>query len=73
MSRKKIDPTPQRQLALRLRYHIDCVLSGSSADQHIAEIRLLVRDNPTSILSRHVAHNLGAERMAWLKTEGYIS
>ena len=63
MTRGRIDPVPQRVLALRLRYAIDRRDAYASVS--------LVRDNPTSSRSSHVRHNLGRQRLEIL--EDYIA
>ena len=68
--RPRIDPMGQRELALALRYHID--LAIQRGDQHRDIVARLVRTNPTSVRSRHVAHNLGVARLAWLEDQGLL-
>lgn len=69
MTRRKIDQTPQRELALRLRYHIDQAIAEKTGD-HVGAIAELIRANPTSARSSHVRHNLGKERLKWLAERG---
>lgn len=57
---------PQRQLALELRYAID-VATKQPSDASRDRVRKLLKANPVNARSRHVAHNLGATRIAWLK------
>lgn len=68
MSRRKIDPMSQRELALALRYHID--MAQIRGAQHHDIVRSLLAANPTAFRSRHVQHNLGIARLRWLATEG---
>lgn len=72
MTRRKVDAVPQRQLALRLRYHIDCIMRGHDRERHESEVAALALDNPTSLRSSHVAHNVGAARLAWMEDRGYL-
>jgi hypothetical protein len=69
MSRRRIDPMTQRELAQALRYHID--QSQLRGEPHIGIVRTLITDNPSAFRSRHVQHNLGAFRLAWIEDRSF--
>lgn len=57
---------PQRQLALELRYAID-VAKQVNTERSYAKVKELIKGNPTNVRARHIEHNLGVARIAWLK------
>lgn len=68
---RKIDTLPQSQLVPELRDAIDAVritdpLRGPSAASR-RRLRRLIKENPHSIRTIHVAHNLGRARIEWLE------
>lgn len=67
--RPRTDPMTQRELALALRYQIDQADQRGS-QQHVDEIKRLLAQNPNAFASRHVQHNLGKQRLAWLEHQG---
>lgn len=71
MSRRRVDPIPQRQLALLLRYHIDSASMRNESD-HVTAVRSLVDQNPRSSFSKHVIHNLGKHRIRWMIERGIL-
>lgn len=59
----------QRRLVYELRVAIDRVRNAQTASTHtsaLKEVERLVDQNPSSVQSRFVIHNLGAARRAWL-------
>lgn len=60
------DEMPQRTLALELRYAID-QCQRLPSDVNYGRIARLIAGNPKNVRSRHVQHNLGVERLRWLK------
>lgn len=68
---RKIDTLPQSQLVLELRDAIDAVriadpIRGPSPAAR-KRLRRLIRENPHSITTIHVSHNVGKVRMDWLE------
>lgn len=68
---KKIDSLPQDKLALQLRNAIDEARFADpirgvprAARQRV---RRLIEENPRSVRSVHVQHNVGKQRWAWLQ------
>jgi len=59
------DELPQRQLALELRYAID-IARRVNSEASYARVKELIVGNPHNVRSRHVEHNLGVGRLAWL-------
>jgi hypothetical protein len=68
MTKPRIDPMTQRELAQALRYQID--QSQLRGEPHIDMVRALVTENPHAFRSRHVQHNLGVFRREWLEEQG---
>ena len=69
MSHPRVTPPgelPQTQLALELRYAIDIArrINNDTTRQRVKDI---IEANPINVRSRHVEHNLGVARIAWLK------
>lgn len=67
---RKLDTLPQSELVPELREAIDAVriadpLRGPSAASR-RKLRRLIRENPRSIQTVHVRHNVGKVRMEWL-------
>jgi len=56
----------QRQFALEMRAAIDQFWKAASP-QKFDNIVALAESHPNAIGSSHVIHNLGEERMAWLR------
>ena len=56
----------QRQLALALRYAID-VARQKPSDRSRKKVKELIEGSPTNVRSKHVEHNLGSERIEWLR------
>jgi hypothetical protein len=56
----------QRQFALEMRAAIDNFWKSASP-QRLDNIVALAESHPNAVRSSHVVHNLGEERMAWLK------
>lgn len=68
---QKIDTLPQNELVNELREAIDAVrisdpLRGPSAAAR-RKLRRLIRENPHSVRTVHVRHNIGIVRAAWLE------
>lgn len=59
----------QRELALDLRYLID-IARRTEASDAVERIRLLIAEHPHGAASRHIHHNIGKERLAWLDAQG---
>ncbi len=68
--RPRTDPMTQRELALALRYYIDQA-QARGTQQHVL-IKQLIAENPNAFRSRHVQHNLGKQRLAWLAAQGLV-
>jgi hypothetical protein len=66
MGRRSLDQMPQAQLAQELRHAIDRARRRPSDTRAVTRVLDLLRDNPRSAASTHVAHNLGSTRLAWL-------
>jgi hypothetical protein len=67
----RIDKLPQPELVLALREAVDAAmiadpLRGPSPAARKRLLRL-IRENPTSVRSPHVVHNIGARRAEWLR------
>lgn len=68
---RKLDTLPQSELVPELRNAIDAVriadpIRGPSPAAR-RRLRRLIRENPRSIRTIHVAHNVGKVRMDWLE------
>lgn len=67
---KKIDALPQDKLALQLRNAIDEAriadpIKGTDGAAR-RRLRKLIRENPTSVRSPHVMHQIGKLRREWM-------
>jgi DNA mismatch repair protein MutH len=60
--------TPQRRLALELRFWIDYTMSRPT-ETNLTRLRQLVRENPRGWASAHVRHNLGERRVSWVEAQ----
>lgn len=68
-----IEPLPQRQLMLELRFQIDHARRHpKEASQTKTRIRALIAAHPRGIISAHVHRNLGQARRRWLAHEGLL-
>lgn len=66
------NPWGQRRVALELRYAIDLARrSGKPTDEE--RVRHLISAHASAFRSRHVQHNLGAARLAWLGEKEMVS
>lgn len=71
MTGKPLEGMSQRRFALELRAAIDfCWRQPSPAlRQRVSD---LVNAHPRAMRSQHVLHNLGDERLDWLRREGLL-
>lgn len=56
---------PQRKLAYELRIAVDRAMR-SPQPRFVRRVRQLVEENPKGMKSRHVTHNLGVARRAYV-------
>lgn len=60
------DRLPQRVLLYELKRAIDRA-RHSPQPRWVEAALKLVEENPNGMKSKHITHNLGAERLAWLR------
>jgi hypothetical protein len=68
------EPFTQRRLSIELRYGIDLTRLSQRRGWRYVGLRdgviKLIEAHPQGMKSRHVLHNLGKERLEWLRKEG---
>jgi hypothetical protein len=69
MPRRPLDTIPQEQLAYELRRAIDRAVRRPWDTPTLELIARLIAENPRSVRSIHVMHNLGAARCEWLAAQ----
>jgi len=69
MPSRPTEAVGQQRFAMDLRFRIDTAVTYPSK-RNIEEAVALARSQPASLASRHVQHNLGKRRLAWLTTHG---
>jgi hypothetical protein len=68
-----VEGMAQKRLALELRFEVDHARRyPHDRVQAIKRMIRLASENPVGIRSRHVEHNLGVERMRWLRENGVL-
>lgn len=72
MGKTRRESMSQRQFALELRAAIDFYTANPTPDRY-AKVVNLIEQNPRSVTASHVTHNLGEQRLNWLRGRGLLT